>query len=109
MTKIKPLSDPSILSVKTARTRPLSPETIKRREEVEKLRGVVAELTDTSQVFQVDLEPGERPLTVRSRLQRVAREQGKEIAIRKHGDGFAIGLMTEERRDRRGRPRKRSA
>jgi hypothetical protein len=106
VTKIKALSDPSVLTVKHGRTRQLSPETIKRREEVEKLRGVVAQLTDVDQVFQIDLEPGEKPLTVRNRLQRVAREQGKEIAVRKHGDGFAIGLMTEERRERRGRPKR---
>ncbi len=106
MTKITQLSDPSVLAVKRRSTRQLSPETIKRREEIEMLRGVVAQLTDVDQVFQVDLEPGEKPLTVRNRLQRVALEQGKELAIRKHGDGFAIGLMTEERRERRGRPKR---
>ena len=39
MTKIKPLSDPSVLAVKRRSTRQLSPETIKRREEIEMLRG----------------------------------------------------------------------
>jgi len=28
---------------------------------------------------------------------------GKEIVVRKYGNGFAVGLMTPERRSRRGR------
>jgi hypothetical protein len=39
---------------------------------------------------------------------KVAAEQGVDIAVTKHGDGFLVGLMTPERRARR-RGRKPSA
>jgi len=42
---------------------------------------------------------------VRQRLLRVASTLGTEVAVRKHGTGFVVGLMTPERRTRRGRPR----
>jgi hypothetical protein len=49
------------------------------------------------------LDSTEKPLTVRQRLLKVAADSGKEIVVRKYGNGFAVGLMTPERRSRRGR------
>ena len=105
MAKIRALADPSVLTVRTARTRELTPKTIARRQQYEQMRALVRDLTDERQVFEVELEDGEKPLTVRQRLLRAAVETGKEIAVRRYGKGFAVGLMTPERRDRRGRPR----
>ena len=60
-------------------------------------------LNDPNQVYEIQLDANEKPLTVRQRLLKVAQESGKEIVDRKYGNGFAIGLMTPERRSRRGR------
>jgi hypothetical protein len=55
-------------------------------------------------VFAVKLDDGEKPLTVRQRLMRAAAEANVEIAVRKHGEnGFLVGLLTPERRTKRGR------
>jgi hypothetical protein len=106
MTKISPLADPSILDVPRPKSRELSPKTIERLRQEEEFRKLIAQLTDDEKVFLVSLEPADKPLTVRRRLQRVAEEAGKDIAIRPYEDGFAVGLMTPDRRSRRGRPRK---
>lgn len=72
-------------------------------------RKIVNRLTDETKVFRVKLGPDEKPLTIRRRLQKVAEEAGKEIAIRQVEDAFYVGLMTAERRPRRGRrPKPRS-
>jgi len=36
-------------------------------------------------------------------LLRVAADENVEIAVRKHRDGFLVGLLTPERRTNRGR------
>lgn len=106
MTKITELHDPSILDAPKAKSRELSPKTIERLRQEEEFRKLIAQLTDDEKVFLVSLEPADKPLTVRKRLQRMADEAGKEIAVRSYDDGFAVGLMTPDRRSRRGRPRK---
>jgi hypothetical protein len=106
MTKITELHDPSILDAPKPKGRELSPKTLERLRQEEEFRKLIARITDEEKVFLVSLEPADKPLTVRKRLQRVAAESGTELAIRAHADGFAIGLMTPERRSRRGRPRK---
>lgn len=106
MTRITELHDPSILDAPKPKRRELSPKTLERFRQEEEFRKLMARLTDDDKIFQVSLEPADKPLTVRKRLQRVAAESGKELAIRAHADGFAVGLMTPERRSRRGRPRK---
>lgn len=103
MSKIHLLKDASVLDVAQRKPRELSPLVVARREERERLRGLMRQLTKTSQAFEIVLDPGEKPFTVRARLLRAAEAEGKEIAVRKHGDGFAVGLMTPERRSNRGR------
>ena len=60
-------------------------------------------ITDASVVYEVALEPGEKPLTVRQQLLRASKVAGVEIAVRKTPNGFYVGLMTPERRSNRGR------
>ena len=60
-------------------------------------------ITDASVVYEVSLEPGEKPLTVRQQLLRASKAAGVEIAVRKSPNGFYVGLMTPERRSNRGR------
>ena len=71
--------------------------------EQEKLIKRIKTITDESVVFEVTLEPGEKPLTVRQQLLRAAKTAGVEIAVRKSPNGFYVGLMTPERRSNRGR------
>lgn len=62
-------------------------------------------ITDESVVYEVRLEPGEKPPTIRQQLLRAAKLAGIEIAVRKSPEGFYVGLMTPERRSNRGRKR----
>ncbi len=103
MAKISRLNDPSVLEAAKPRPRQPSPKTLERQKQYEQFRELMGRLTDPNQVFQVDLDENEKPLTVRLRLLKVAAEARKDIAVRKHGTGFAVGLMTPERRSRRGR------
>jgi hypothetical protein len=63
----------------------------------------IKSINDESVVYEVTLEPNEKPLTVRQQLLRAAKAAGVEIAVRKSDRGFYVGLMTEDRRSRRGR------
>jgi hypothetical protein len=62
-------------------------------------------ITDPSVVYEVRLEDGEKPATVRQQLLRAARLAGVEVAVRKSPGGFYVGLMTPGRRSNRGRKR----
>ncbi len=103
MSKIRELKDASVLDAPKPRPRELSPAAIARQKEYARLRDLMNKLNDPSQVYEIQLDSTEKPLTVRQRLLKVAAESGKEIVVRKYGNGFAVGLMTPERRSRRGR------
>jgi hypothetical protein len=60
-------------------------------------------ITDDSVVYEVSLEPGEKPLTVRQQLLRASKTAGVEIVIRKSEKGFYIAKLTPGRKSRRGR------
>jgi hypothetical protein len=60
-------------------------------------------IVDETVVYEVVLDPGEKPLTVRQQIIRAAKAAGVEIAVRKSPKGFYVGLMTPERRSNRGR------
>ena len=66
---------------------------------------LIGDLKGPDDVFEVALGAADKPLTIRQRLLRVAADQGVEIAVRKHGSGFVVGLMTPDRRTNRGRRR----
>jgi hypothetical protein len=108
VSKIRQLNDASILDAPKPRPRELSAAAIARQKEYNRLRDLMNKLNDPEQVYEIVLEPGEKALTVRQRLLKVAAESNKEIVVRKYKDGFAIGLMTPERRSRRGRKPKSS-
>ena len=103
MSKIRQLNDASVLDAPKPRPRELSPAAIARQKEYNRLRDLMNKLNEPNQVYEIVLEPNEKALTVRQRLLKVATDSGKEIVVRKYGNGFAIGLMTPERRSRRGR------
>jgi hypothetical protein len=103
VSKIRELKDASVLDAPRPRPRELSPAALARQKENARLKDLMGKLNDPNQVFEIVLEPNEKPLTVRQRLLKAAHESGKEIVVRKYGNGFAVGLMTPERRSRRGR------
>lgn len=103
MSKIRELKDASVLDAPKPRPRELSPAAIARQKEYGRLRDMIGKLNDPGQVYEIVLDSTEKPLTVRQRLLKAAAESGKEIVVRKYGNGFAVGLMTPERRSRRGR------
>jgi len=110
--KIRAVSDPSVMEYRPRPVKPkqLSPRAQARLEQDRLFRRkIVNRLTDESKVFRLKLGPDEKSLTVRRRLQKVAEEAGKEIAVRQVDDVFYVGLMTPDRRPRRGRrPKSRS-
>jgi hypothetical protein len=87
----------------TGRTRQLSPAAKEREQQQRQFKRLIDQLTGPDQVFEVRLDPNEKPITIRQRLLRVAAEAKVEIAVRKHGEGFLVGLLTPERRTNRGR------
>jgi hypothetical protein len=108
VSKIRELKDASVLDAPKPRPRELSPAALARQKEYARLRDLMNKLNDPGQVYEIVLESTEKPLTVRQRLLKVAAESNKDIVVRKYGNGFAVGLMTPERRSRRGRKPKGS-
>jgi len=106
VSRIRQLNDASVLDAPKPRPKELSPAALARQKEYARLRDMVSKLTEPSQVYEIVLDSSEKALTVRQRLLKVAKELGKEIVVRKYGNGFAVGLMTPERRSRRGRKAK---
>ena len=108
MVKIRAVSDPSVMEYRPATAKPkeLSPRARARLEQERLFRSrVVNKLTDESKVVRLKLDAGEKALTIRKRVQKVADDAGKDIAIRQVDDVLYVGLMTPGRRPRRGRPR----
>lgn len=85
------------------RQRQLSPQARERQAQQRQFARMLSRLTDRDSVFEVRLEDGDKPLTIRQRLMRAAEEQGKEIVVRKSERGWLVGLATPDRRSRRGR------
>ena len=79
-----------------------------RQQQDQKFQRMIGRLQTEDQAFQVRPEGDEKLPTLRNRLLRAAAAQNKELAVRKQGDGFIVGLMTPDRRSTRGR-RRRSA
>ncbi len=84
------------------RGRPVSPEQ-------QALINRIKKITDESVVYEAILGADDKPATVRAQILRAAKLAGVELAVKKSPDGFYLGLMTPERRSRRGRPRKDAA
>ncbi len=99
-------TDPSAMTPAptTHPARSLSPAAQKRLEQYETLKKSVVDRLDTpDDVFKVALDDGEKPATIRQRLLKIAKDEGKVIAVQMRGDHLLVGLMTPERRPRRGR------
>lgn len=96
-------ADPALMDKGSQRPRELSPAAREREQQHRQFKRLIGQLKGPEQVFEVRLDPNEKPITIRQRLLRVAAEDNVEIAVRKHGDGFLVGLLTPDRRTNRGR------
>jgi hypothetical protein len=96
-------ADPALMDKAATPTHELSPAARERDQQQRQFKRLIAQLKGPEQVFAVRLDASEKPITIRQRLLRVAAEANVEIAVRKHGDGFLVGLLTPERRTNRGR------
>jgi hypothetical protein len=95
--------DAALMDKAGSRRKELSPAAREREQQQRQFKRMIGQLTGPDQVFEVRLDPNEKPITIRQRLLRVAAESNVEIAVRKHGDGFLVGLLTPERKTNRGR------
>ncbi len=96
-------ADPALMDKAAKSGRELSPAAQQREQQQRQFKRLIAQLKGPQQVFSVRLDPTEKPITIRQRLLRVAADAKVEIAVRKHGDGFLVGLLTPDRRTNRGR------
>jgi hypothetical protein len=96
-------ADPALMDKAARPSRELSPAAKEREQQQRQFKRLIGQLKGPEQVFAVRLDATEKPITIRQRLIRVAAEAKVEIAVRKHGDGFLVGLLTPERRTNRGR------
>ena len=98
-------ADPALMDKPrpAARKKELTPLQRERLRQQRQFSRLVTGLAGPDDVFEVALGAAEKPLTVRQRLLRAASAAGVEIAVRKHGSGFLVGLLTPERRSNRGR------
>ena len=98
-------TDPTAMDPAPARpARALSPAAQARLAQYEMLRkSVIDRITGPDDVFRVTLEDGEKAATVRQRLLKVAKDAGRDVVVQNRGDHLLVGLMTPERKPRRGR------
>lgn len=101
-------SAPASASAARARARARPARRVRRRPphvaaQLAEFRELISSLHTRRDVYLVELEPTDKPETIRRRLLQVASEATVEIVVRKHADGWVVGLMTPDRR--RGRPR----
>jgi hypothetical protein len=86
----------SVLDAKPKPTgRQPSPEMIAMIESIKRIK-------TEKDVYEVLLTGDDKPATVRQQIGRAAKAAGVEIAVRRSPHGYYIGLMTPERRGRRG-------
>jgi hypothetical protein len=85
------------------KTRQLSPKAQERLAQQRQFTRMITKIDDPNTVFEVQVEPNEKALTVRQRLMKAAQDAGRDIVVRKSDKGWLVGLATPERRSRRGR------
>jgi hypothetical protein len=93
----------------TKSQRELSPRALARQKQERQFGRLLRKLASPEDVFEVALDGDEKPITIRQRLLKVAAVENVEIAVRRRENGFLVGLMTPDRRERRGRRAKSAA
>jgi hypothetical protein len=96
-------ADSSLMDApRTGGRKALSP----RKKAQQQYERLINKLNSPDDVFRVSLGKDEKAVTIRQRLLRVAADEGKEIAVRKHENGYLVALMTPDRRTNRRHWRK---
>jgi len=60
--------------------------------QIQQFRELIGRLRSSSDAYLVSLDAADKPGTVRARLTRTADAMGVAIMIKKHPDGFVVGL-----------------
>ena len=105
MVKIRKVSA-ALLEQRQTATRAQSAREVARQKREAPIRDLLTQLSSPDQAFLVTPGDGEKASTVRTSLLKVAKELGRQqdIVVRKHEDGFLVGLSTPDRQaTRRGR------
>ena len=86
-----------------AAPREMTPKARERLAQQVQFEKMLSRLDDRDTVFEIRLDPAEKPLTVRQRLMKAAQTVGKEVVVRKSERGWLVGMATPDRRSKRGR------
>ncbi len=89
--------------------RPLSPRALARQKQERQFERLLRKLSTPDDVFEIDLAPEEKAVTIRQRLLKVAADANIDVAVRRRDNGFLVGLMTPDRQERRGRRSSKAA
>jgi hypothetical protein len=89
-----------------AKPRALSPKALARQKQEKQLVAMLRKITDPKAVFEVRLGSDDKAPTMRQRILRAAEEAKKEVVVRKSESGWLVGMLTPERRSKRGRRKK---
>ncbi len=106
MVKVRKVSSALLDARAQTAERAQSPAQIARQKREGQLRRLVEGIMGPDDVFVVTPSDGEKASTIRASLRRVAAGLGRErdVIVRKHEDGFVVGLSTPGREaSRRGR------
>lgn len=87
----------------------LSPRALARQQQEKQFGRLLRKLVSQDDVFEVALDGDEKPITIRQRLMKVAAAENIDIAVRRRENGFLVGLMTPDRKERRGRRAKNAS
>ena len=87
----------------------LSPRALARQQQEKQFGRLLRKLVSQDDVFEVALDGDEKPITIRQRLMKVAAAENIDIAVRRRENGFLVGLMTPDRKERRGRRAKNTS
>ncbi len=102
MVKIR-RADPALFAQKPSSADGLTPRQRERRRLDQQLRDALDQIKTREDVFVVTPTGEEKATTLRGRLVRIGQELGVRLAIRKHENGWLVGMYTEERKSNRGR------
>ena len=100
----------ALMDERQERSATRSPAQLARERRENQFRELLTSIGGPDDVYLVSPSDNEKASTIRLSLQRVARDLDREVIVRKHENGFLVGLSTPEReRSRRGRKPSRGA
>jgi hypothetical protein len=102
MVKVRKV-DASVMATPKKADRPMSPAQLAREKRDLELKKALDGLKGPEDAFEIAVEGGEKPLTIRQAFAKQAKAAGIPVSFRKSEKGWYVGLLTPERRTGRGR------